>query len=160
MWTKRQICAAAFEELALAGYTFDLTPEEMQSAMVRLDMMLAQWLGNGINLGYSFGLTPDEGDLDDDSGIPLIHINAVVLNLATQLAAGKGKTLAQTTRSTAKQAYDSIVSRLVKDSTKQQQLPSGLPLGAGYKRVTRQPFTTPPTFDPVQAGPDGGLEFN
>ena len=38
-WTKRQFVTQAFEEIGLASYVFDLTPEQLQSALRRLDAM-------------------------------------------------------------------------------------------------------------------------
>ena len=56
-WTKRQFVAQAFEEIGLASYVFDLTPEQLQSALRRLDTMMAAWnaLGNAPKVKMSKG---------------------------------------------------------------------------------------------------------
>mgnify|MGYP003525752305 CR=1 FL=1 len=54
-WTKRQFVTQAFEEIGLAAYVFDLTPEQLQSALRRLDSMMASWNAKGIRLGYQIG---------------------------------------------------------------------------------------------------------
>lgn len=51
-WTKRQFVTQAFEEIGLASYVFDLTPEQLDSALRRLDTMIASWNALGIRLGY------------------------------------------------------------------------------------------------------------
>ena len=43
MWTKTLLIEEAFGELALAGYVYDLRPEEMQAAGRRLETMMATW---------------------------------------------------------------------------------------------------------------------
>ena len=40
-YTKRQFILAAFEEIGLAAYTFDLQPDQLESARRRLDAMIA-----------------------------------------------------------------------------------------------------------------------
>jgi hypothetical protein len=160
-WSKRQLVEQAFDELALAGYSFDLTPEEMQSALRRLDAMLGTWAAQGIQVGYVFGSTPDDSDLDQDSGLPLTAVEAVYLGLAIRTAASKGKTLAPSTTRVAKMAYDSLLAKLEGDILQQQQYRSQMPKGAGNKpwRTTSNPFLAPPDTAPLRIGDDGGLEF-
>lgn len=160
-WTKRQIVVQAFEELALAGYEFDLSPEELQSGLRRLDLLMATWTGKGIKVSYAQGLSPDESDLDDDSGLPMFAVGAVYTGLAKSIAASKGKTLPASALTTAKDAYDAMLSALARDEVKQQQWPSGLPRGAGNKpwRTFNRPFMTRPDTSPIQGDEDGGLTF-
>ena len=49
-WTKRQYIEQAFEEVGLAAYVFDLTPEQLQSALRKLDAMMAEWNAKGLRL--------------------------------------------------------------------------------------------------------------
>ena len=51
-WTKRQFINAALEEIGLASYVFDIQPEELESALRRLDAMMADWNAKGIRIGY------------------------------------------------------------------------------------------------------------
>jgi hypothetical protein len=51
-YTKRQFVTAAFEEIGLASYVFDLTNDELTSACKRLDAMMADWNAKGIRLSY------------------------------------------------------------------------------------------------------------
>lgn len=150
-WSKRQIVSGAYAELALAGWDVDLSPEELQTGLNRLDLFMASWDAQGIRLGYALSLSPDDSDLDQQSGLPLFAVRAVVLTLACELAAGKGKQLAVSTTRACKSAYDSMISKLASESVIRQQLPSGMHLGAGNKR-----FTSKPNTDPLQASENGG----
>lgn len=160
MFTKRMLINAAFEELALAGFVFDITPDEQVSALRRLDSMMATWGGPGIGIriGYNATVNPGNSDPDQESGIPDWANEAVYLNLAIRLAAGYGKTLAKSTTVPAKFAYDALVSAIGSEIPQVQPL-GNLPIGAGYKRIRTSPFVQPPT-DLLTTGEDGLLEFN
>jgi hypothetical protein len=155
-WTIRQICEDAYAELALASYSFDLTPEEMQWAARRLHTMMAMWNAKGICVGFSLATTPGGVDLDADSGLPAHAVEPVCLNLALRLGAGKGKTLPAGTLKAAKEGYDVLM--LAAAAPRQQQLPGGMPLGAGHKPRSR-PFTPTPDTSPIQIGEGGDLDF-
>lgn len=158
-YSKRQFIAAAFEEIGLASYAFDLQPEQQQSALRRLDSMMADWNGKGIRLGYPIPGSPQFSDLDEPSEVPDSANEAIITNLALRLAPSYGKTVSSNTQATAKDSYNTVLSRAVYPS--QQQLPGTMPAGAGNKtwRVYNNPFIRPPV-DPVTVGPDGPLEFN
>lgn len=161
-WTKRQLIEDAFGELALAGYDFDLSPEEMQAALRRMDTMLATWSSTGINIGYAFGLTPTDSDLDQDAGIQLTAVEAVYLNLAARIAGSKGKAMPRTTLFNAKAAYDALMLGAAQAEAQEQQLDSTVPRGAGNKpfRQYTRPFMPQPDQGPLTQAADGGLTFN
>ena len=160
-WTKRALIEAAYAELALASYDFDLSPEEMLAGLRRLDSMMATWAGQGVQVGYVLGTSPDAGSIDDDSGLQSVANEAVYMSLACRIAAGKGKVLAPSTLRNAKQAYDSLLSHLASQQVQRQQLPSGTPLGAGNKpwRMTTRPFVSRPDTGPLRTDGDGGLDL-
>ena len=160
-WTKRALIEQAFGELALAGYIFDITPEELQAALVRLDTMMATWAAQGVVLPYALTVTPNTGDIDGDSGLPLVAVEAVYMGLATRLAAGKGKALPPSSLKAAKEAYNSLLTVLAHQQVTPQQFPSGTPLGAGNKpwRLTTRPFVSRPDTSPVRIAQDGGLDL-
>ena len=68
-WTKRQLIADAFGELALASYDWDITPEEELAALRRLNTMLATWSTQGLQLGYHQNASATVADLDEPSGL-------------------------------------------------------------------------------------------
>lgn len=84
--TKRQIVDMAYEECALAGYEFDVTPEELQSALRRLDGLMAEWKATGIDIGYNAPAAFGGGDLSDWSGVPDWAANVSSMYLALRIA--------------------------------------------------------------------------
>jgi len=158
-YSKRQFVTAAFEEIGLASYVFDLQPEQLQSAMRRLDAMMADWNGKGIRLGYPLPGSPQDSDLDQPSEVPDSANQAIITNLAVRIAPGYGKQVMPETKAVAKESYNTILSRATKPN--QQQLPRTMPSGAGNKpwRIYDDPFLRRPV-DPALAGPDGPIEYN
>jgi len=158
-YSKQQFVTAAFEELGLAAYVFDLAPQDLQTALRRLDAMMAEWNAKGIRLGYPLPGSPQDASLTDPSGVPDSANETIITNLALRLAPGFGKQAAAQTMATAKMGYNTLLSRAAMPA--EQQLPRTMPVGAGWKswRSYGDPYVPAPT-DPVQAGPDGNLEYN
>lgn len=158
-YTKRQFVLAAFEEIGLAAYTFDLQPDQLESARRRLDAMIADWNGKGIRLGYPIPSSPQDGSIDEETYVPDSAYEAIICNLGIRLAPSYGKQVMPSTMATAKQGYDTLLQRAT--FPLEQQMPSTMPAGAGNKpwRVYDNPFLRPPV-NPVQVGPDGPLELN
>jgi hypothetical protein len=158
-WTKQQIVEEAFGELALHGFVVDLDPDTLQSGLRRLDTMMAMWDGKGIRLGYPLPSSPDDSNLDDDSNLPDMAVEPVYLNLAVRLSAGYGKQVSPTTAATAKEGYDMLMARAAMPP--EVNFPRRMPAGAGNLpwRRNYNPFLIPPD-EPINAGPDGGIDFN
>lgn len=158
-YSKRQFVAAAFEEIGLASYVFDLQPEQLQSAMRRIDAMMADWNGKGIRLGYPLPGSPQDSDLDEPTLVPDWANEAIITNGAVRLAPGYGKVVMPETKAVAKDSYNTLLQRATMPP--EQQLPATMPAGAGNKpwRVYDNPFIRPPV-NPVDVGPDGPLQFN
>lgn len=158
-YSKRQFVAAAFEEIGLASYVFDLSPEQLQAALRRLDAMIADWNGKGIRLGYPLPGSPQDSDLDEPTLVPDSANQAILTNLAIRIAPSYGKVVMPETKAVAKDSYNTLLQRATMPPEK--QLPATMPAGAGNKpwRVYDNPFIRPPV-DPVDAGPDGPLQFN
>ena len=156
-WTKREFITAAFEELGLGTYAFDLAPDQAISAGRRLDAMMAEWNGKGIRLGYPLSI-PTEVDLDDQTSVPDWSNQAVICSLACVLAPSIGRTPMPSTVATAKKSYNTLLARA--SLPPQMQLPS-MPAGAGNKtwRSTQNPFLPAPE-DQIEAGGDGFLSFD
>ena len=158
-WTKRQFVTQAFEEIGLASYVFDLTPDQLQSALRRLDTMMAAWNALGIRLAYPLPSSPQDSDLDEQTNVPDSSNEAIYTNLAIKLAPSYGKKVMPDTGATAKASYNTLLSRAAMPM--EQQLPGTIPSGAGNKswRNAETPFIRPPV-DPLLAGQDSHLEFN
>jgi len=156
-YTRRQFVEAAFEEMGMAAYTFDITPQMMESAARRLDAMMATWNARGIRIGFPLPLSPQDTDLDTETGVPDAANEAIIANLAIKLAPSFGKQISPITMSTAKGAYDALQARFITVGT--MQFPKNMPAGAGNKPWRyNNPFLLPPA-DPVTVGPDGDLEL-
>lgn len=157
-YTKRQFVEAAFEEIGLANYTFDLQPEQLQAALRRLDSMMMEWNAQGVRLGYPAPSSPQDSDLDEQTNVPDSAWEAIIANLAVRIAPGYGKTVSPDTKATAKNAYNVLLQRATFPLEK--QLPETMPIGQGNKPWRwDNPYVYPPV-DPVEAGSDGPLEWS
>jgi hypothetical protein len=155
-WTKRQIIQQAFDEIGLAPYVFDLTADQLESALRRLDSMIAMWDSRGIRLGYPLPGSPQNSDLDSETNMPDVAVEAAFLQLAARLAPSYGKVVSAETKAAAKQAYDAL---LVQFATPPEMLiPAGFPIGAGYKPYAiDDPFAS--REDQIHVGSDSVLEI-
>lgn len=158
-YSKRQFISAAFEEIGLASYAFDLQPEQLETARRRLDAMMADWNGKGIRLGYPIPSSPQDGSIDEETNVPDSAYEAIICGLAVRLAPSYGKVVMTETKATGKQGYDTLLQRAT--FPLEQQLPGTMPAGAGNKTWRRRnnPYVRPP-YNPVNAGPDGPLTYN
>jgi hypothetical protein len=156
-YTKRQFVEEAFAELGMANYTFDLQPQQLDTALRRLDTMMATWNAKGIRLGYPLPSSPQDSDLDTETQVPDSANEAIVTNLAIRLAPQYGKQVQIDTRTTAKLGYDTLLARAT--FPLEQQFPRTLPLGAGQKPWRYDTPFMPGPVDPVLAGPDGPIEL-
>lgn len=154
-WTKRQFVNQAFEEVGLASYVFDLTPDQMNSAMRRMDSMLASWNAKGIRLGYPIPANPQDSDLDTETNVPDEANEAIYTNLALRIAPSFGKPVANDLKANAKATYDVLLMKAA--MPQEQQLPGTLPSGAGNKRS--DPFISDPDTNPLNVGGNGQLIF-
>ena len=158
-WTKRQYITQAFEEIGLASYVYDLTPEQLQSALRTLDAMIGGWNANGIRIGYPLPGSPESSDIDADAGCPDFAHEAIYLNLAVRLAGRFGKVVPPELRTYADMAYSNCLNQTA-IPTPERQMPATLPRGAGTKpwRNFNNPFANRPE-DPLLAGSDGLIDL-
>lgn len=153
-YTKREFVEGAYAEIGAASYVFDLSAEDLQLALRRLDSMMAEWNARGIRLGYPLPASPSDSDLDEITTVPDSANEAIITNLAVRLAPGIGKTPAIETKVAASHALDTLLARAAMPSP--IQLPS-MPYGAGSKQVDST--FTPAPDSPLQAGPDSEITF-
>lgn len=157
-WTKRQFIEQAFDEIGLASYAYDLSPDELQSALRVMDSMLANWNGRGIRIGYPLSGTPGSSNIDINSGVPDSANEAIYASLALRIAPSFGKVVSMETRQGATSGYNTLLSRATMPN--EMQFPGTMPSGSGNKpwRLNRDPFIKNPV-DPVDVGPDGTLDL-
>lgn len=151
-WSKRQFINQAFEEIGLASYVFDIQPEQMQSAVNKLDSMMATWNGMGVRIAYPLISDPSTSDVDALTDVPDIANEAIYLNLAIRLGPMYGKNINPATIFAAKKAFDVL---LIRASFPSQMRMNVLPAGAGYKSRRRVFIETP--HDELAAGTDSPL---
>ena len=108
-WTKKELITAAFDEIGLGSYEFDLQPGQFASALNKLDSMMAVWNGKGIRLGYPLESTQSASDITDDSSVPDWSYEAIYQNLALRIAPSFGKIPMPELKQNAKDSYDVIV---------------------------------------------------
>jgi len=158
-YSKLQFVQAAFEEIGLAAYVFDLQPQQIESALRRLDAMMADWNGKGIRLAYPIPSSPENSNINAETGVPDSANEAIITNLAIRLAPSYGKQVMPQTQTTARNAYQTLLSRATMPP--EQQLPGTMPAGAGNKpwRLYDDPFLRRPE-EGVLAGQDGDIEYN
>lgn len=155
-WTKRQLVEQAYEEIGLAAYVYDLSPEQLQSAMRRMDSMVSTWMTKGILLGYPVPVNPQNADLDESSNIPDTAVDAVYQNLAIRLAPGMGKQVSLELKALAKASYDALLMKAAFPN--EMQYDGSLPLGAGNKpTMIDRVFVSTPSDDPIQLDSNGQL---
>ena len=157
-YTKRELISEALAELGL-GADFDISPEEQEAALRKLDAMMAVWDGRGIKLGYPLPSSPADSDLDQSSNLPDTAVEPVALNLAMRLAPSYGKTVSVDTRRSASEGMDRLLIAPAQPSPPQQ--PNTMPRGAGNKpwRPLSSPFFPQPTNDPLQVTQGGDLNI-
>jgi len=156
-YSKRQFAEGAFAEIGLASYTFDITPEELDWCVRRLDAMMAELNGKGIRLGYPIPGSPQDSDLDEPSGVPDWANEAIICNLAVRISPGKGKTPTPETKAAAKNGYNTLLQRACYPPEIQLGM---IPAGAGNKPIAVDGTTfLPPYETTIDAGTDGAITF-
>jgi hypothetical protein len=152
MATKRSLIETAAAEFGINS-AFDLSPEEMQEGLTRLNRIAAQWDGQGIRVGYNLG-----AGLDEDAGIPDTAENAFSLELAVRWSGSFGKVVSQDTRSAARAAWNALyASRGVRPQTARNP---ALPTGAGNRQgVLRGRTYFPEPGNDVEGLNDGATEY-
>ena len=155
-WTKRQIIEQAFEEIGLASYIFDMTADQFQSALRRLDLMVSSWLAKNIRISFPVPTSPQNSEIDQEIDTPIQVNEALILNLAVRLAPAYGKALAPETKIQAKLLYDQLLVEAA--APIEQQYVKTLPLGAGYKRTERV-FVDYPNLNPIAVEDNGQALF-
>jgi len=158
-YTKRQFIEAAFDELGMAAYTFDMQPEQYQSALRRLDAMMADWYERGILLGYPLPGSPQGSSLEEQTLVPDRANDAIITNLAVRLAPSYGKQIQPATMTSARYALNTLLVRAARPGV--MQFPSQTPAGAGNKYWGQfwGPFLRPPQADEVLVESGGEIEL-
>lgn len=134
-WTKRQIIEQAYEELGLASSSFDLQPEQLESARRKLDTLVAGWASKNIQIGYPLASEANSSDLDQQTNVPDYAVEALYLNLAIKIAPSHGKAVFPETKLQADTAYRNVL-RISVRNPPEMKFSCSLPSGSGTKQRT------------------------
>lgn len=143
MWTKKEVIEQAYEELGIGSTEFDISPDEMQTGLRLLDLMMAGWNIHGIRIAYQAG-----ADIAAQTGVPDWAVEALFLTLAIRIAPSLGKTPSDDTKAAQKSAYTVLMAKMVEP----------VPIvsvgygGSGYRYPRLRPG---PSL--IETGPDGTL---
>lgn len=109
MPTRSLIMSRSFGRLAMGDYEFDIGAEEKAAARTSLDGMMAEWLGEGLDLGF-VPSTDEENDAVDIA-TPDWASQAIWSNLAVRMAADFGKMPGAALIRDAKRGFDLVKSQ-------------------------------------------------
>lgn len=139
-YTKTQIIEAAYTEAGVANYEFDISPEMVNAAVVRLNMLAANLAGTGIEIQFP-SESSDTPAVDTTTYIPNSAELYLVLEMACQIAPSIGKTISAKTEQNRTAAYNNLLMNRGMPIP-EQCLPGTMPIGAGNKRwgTTSYPF--------------------
>lgn len=152
MATKREIIAGALSEIGLGLYIFDSTPEQLEDARKRLDLIAARISATGPRWGYSMGT-----GLDTETGLPDTVQEYFRLALAISIAPTYGKAVSRETTAQFMQAKNAML--ITNYTIPQVQYPTTMPIGTGNQiGVKDRPYFQPP--DDLLAGNDGVIDLS
>jgi len=130
--TKRALIEQMYLECGMNSWELDITPEEKDVALVRLDSMMWELKGRGFDLGYNFPKGIGQGDLDDSLGCPDMAFHGLATLGALRLSPTTGK-VSSIAMVLAREAAMKAVIAAARDYVPTSQLASGTPLGAGNR---------------------------
>lgn len=110
--TKASLVEGAYAFCGLNGFEYERTPEEMTAGLIALNDMMAEWLADGLDLGFDFP-TYANGLLEEPSGIPTSAAKVVKYMLAQALCPGLGAALSDDAKAAMAKSYQALRSRLV-----------------------------------------------
>ena len=121
----------ALQELLVRGVEAPLQADESQDAVLYMNLMMAEFAADGINLGYTA-----VSDLGDDITIPAGAVMSMIKNLSVYLAAQFGATIPvdlAVLAKTGKNTMRNIAVKVIPSS-----FPDTLPVGSGNEWDTYQ----------------------
>lgn len=130
--TKRLLVGQMFTECQINSWELDITPEEQDDALTRLDMLMWELIGRGIDLGYNFPAGIGQGDLDDELGCPDQAFFGLATLGAQRLCSTMGKNQSVTTIKTLDAAMKAVRSAAL-SLVPTMGLARSTPLGSGNR---------------------------
>lgn len=135
---KIDIILGAYSQLRISGITRAPTPEDLETALCRLENMAAEWGTTSDDAGYFF---EDEPDPNSPSGLIRGFRHCYETNLAVKLIPDFNKPVPPTLQMEASQSLSNMIGRLAAQRMQQVNYPSRQPIGSGnsykYSRWAR-----------------------
>lgn len=131
---KVDIILGAYSQLRISGITRDPSPEDLETALCRLENMAAEWDSRTISVGYNF---EDEPDPNSNAGIIRGFRHAFETNLAARLIPDFNKQVPGYLLGQANQSLSNLSSRAAADRLRGVQYPSRQPTGSGNESAWR-----------------------
>jgi hypothetical protein len=127
---KSDLVEGAYDFCGLNGFEYERTPEEMVTGLRNLNDMLAEWLADGIDLGFDFPIY-GSGKLEEASGVPDSAVSVIKAKLAQRLCPPLGASLSDDAKAVLAQAWQRLLSRTATIPT--MEVPYTSLRGAGFK---------------------------
>lgn len=135
--TKNDVLQMAFEELGRAGYEFDHGPDEIQSALRKLDALMTD--EPYASLGYNAPAGIGGSDINDASGLPDSSLQTVAVALAIGFSPSWGKAMSPQSNAAFARGVNKL--RTMVQVIPRVSLRRGTPWGQGNKwRSVWSPF--------------------
>lgn len=128
--TKGDIALLALRRAGIASSATLTQPEpaSIGDALEDLEMMMAQWLADGIDIGY---LPTDPPQPDDESGLELWAVEPVALKLAEKVLIDNLRPVPDALASQTQRGYDLVCSQVAVIPSLARR--NDMPVGAGNK---------------------------
>lgn len=137
-FTKRQIIAAAMNEIGLGDYAYNAQPEDLEVALMRLNVLFAEWATAGIDVGYPAVNVALADDLDNDSNLPADAVRPALTALAVDLAPSYGRSVSADTTKAANNGYKLLLRKSAAVNVPARKMDTqAVPAGAGHKYIER-----------------------
>jgi hypothetical protein len=108
--SKSSLIEGGYEYCGLNGFEYERTPEEMVTGLRHLNALMAEWLADGIDLGFDFPIY-GQGLLEEPSGVPDSACAAIHQALAQRLAPGLGASLSDDAKAAMALSFQSLRAR-------------------------------------------------
>jgi len=140
--SKRQLVEQAFTEVSLNGWEFDITADEKDVALRRLDALMYELASRDVNLSYNFPTAMGEGSLNDALGVPDGAFFGLAIMLAKRLCPTMGKTMSTESRMALNDAQKAVYG--IGQTIPAVNFANGTAWGSGNKPwSSRYPYTDP-----------------
>lgn len=148
---KVDIISDAYSQLRISGLTVEPSNDDLETALMRLEDMAAEFDSRSISVGYNFEVEPDP---NTDANVPRQFKYAFAANLAVRLIPDFNKQVPQTLLTQASQSLSNMSARTAAMRARQTEYPRRMARGSGstlrynrWQRFYRDPLRAPQGAD-------------